>query len=130
MKVINSIIAGLLITSLAASACTRCDETAVSPSNYGELCTVSVRYKAPDSDESSLIEYPITDNGISNECDFDFICGVIETSMDLRDSDYKGNATYDSAYELAYVGCDNDPCRVEFCNLLTAPAYYKISTDI
>lgn len=90
MKVINSIIAGLLITSLAASACTRCDETAVSPSNYGELCTVSVRYKAPDSDESSLIEYPITDNGISNECDFDFICGVIETSMDLRDSDYKG----------------------------------------
>ncbi len=87
-------------------------------SHSGELCTVSVRYKAPNEDESSLIEYPLTDNGISNKKDFDFICGIIETSMVVRDSDYKGNATFDSAYELAKAGSDNDRYREEFCDLI------------
>ena len=84
----------------------------------GELCTVSVRYKAPTSDTSSLIEYPLVDNGISNRSDFNFICGVIEASMVLRNSEYKGKATIDSAYQLAKSGCDNNKYREDFCNLL------------
>lgn len=88
-------------------------------SKTGELCTVSVRYKAPASDESTKIEYPLKDNGISNREDFNFICGVIETSMLIRNSDYKGNATFDSAYQLAKSGTNNNKYREEFCKLLT-----------
>ena len=84
----------------------------------GELCTVSVRYKAPTSDQSSLIEYPLVDKGISNRNDFNFICGVIEASMVLRDSEYKGNATFDSAYQLAKSGCGDNKYREDFCDLL------------
>lgn len=84
----------------------------------GELCTVSVRYKAPASDESALIEYPLTDNGISNREDFNFICGAIEASMVLRDSEFKGSATYDSAYQLAKSGCGSNKYRKDFCDLL------------
>lgn len=84
----------------------------------GELCTVSVRYKAPDSYESELIEYPLEDNGISNKTDFDFICAVIEASMVIRDSEYKGSATFDTAYELAKAGSNNNRFREEFCDML------------
>lgn len=84
----------------------------------GELCTVSVRYKAPDEDESKLIKYPLKDKGISNKDDFNFICGIIEASMVMRDSEYKGNATYDSAYKLAKSGTGNNKYREEFCSLI------------
>lgn len=84
----------------------------------GELCTVSVRYKDPDSDTSSLIEYPLTDKGISNREDFDFVCAVVEASMVIRDSRYKGTSTFDSAYELARSGCGDNKYRTEFCDLL------------
>ena len=84
----------------------------------GEVCTVSVRYKAPDEDESKLIKYPLKDNGISNQDDFNFICGVIETSMVLRNSEYKGTAAYASAYELAKAGAANNKYREEFASLI------------
>ena len=84
----------------------------------GEVCTVSVRYKAPNEDESKLIQYPLVDNGISNQDDYNFICGVIETSLVLRNSEYKGTATYDSAYELAKSGSINNKYREEFCKLI------------
>lgn len=87
-------------------------------SKNGELCTVSVRYKAPTEDESSLIEYPLKDNGISNKKDFNFICGIIEASMVIRDSEYKGNATFDTAYQLAKSGAKDDKYREDFCELL------------
>ena len=94
------------------------DTTLSDQAASGELCTVSVRYKAPDSDESSKIEYPLTDNGVSKREDFNFVCGVIEASMVLRDSAYKGTATLDSAYQLAKSGTDNNRYREEFCELL------------
>ena len=84
----------------------------------GEICTVSVRYKAPDEDTSKLIQYPLVDKGISNQDDFNFISGVIETSMVLRNSEYKGTATYASAYELAKAGSINNKYREEFCGLI------------
>ena len=87
-------------------------------SKSGELCTVSVRYKAPASDESSLIEYPLVDNGIKNREDFNFICGVIEASMVIRDSEYKGNSTYNSAMQLASSGKGNNKYRADFLDLL------------
>ncbi len=94
------------------------DTTLSDQAASGELCTVSVRYKAPDSDESSKIEYPLIDKGVTKREDFNFVCGVIETSMVLRDSAYKGTATLDSAYQLAKSGTDNNRYREEFCELL------------
>lgn len=84
----------------------------------GELCTVSVRYKEPDSDESTEIEYPLVDCGITNEEDFNFICGIIETSMLMRDSEYAGSATFDTAYELAMSGAGGNRYREEFCDMI------------
>ena len=86
--------------------------------NSDEVCTVSVRYKAPNEDESKLIQYPLVDKGISNQDDFNFICGVIETSLVMRNSEYKGTATYESAYELAKSGSINNKYREEFCGLI------------
>jgi Ca-activated chloride channel family protein len=94
------------------------DTTLSDQAASGELCTVSVRYKAPDSDESSKIEYPLIDKGVTKREDFNFVCGVIEASMVLRDSEYKGTATLDSAYQLAKSGTDNNRYREEFCELL------------
>lgn len=96
------------------------DASLTDKAKTGEFCTVSVRYKEPDSDESSLIEYSLKDNGVSNKDDYNFICGIIEASMVLRDSEYKGSATLDSAYELAQKGSDNNYLREEFCDLLKA----------
>ena len=86
--------------------------------NSGELCTVSVRYKKPDADKSEELQYPLKDNGISNEDDFNFVCGVIEASLVLRDSEYKGTATYQSAIELAKSGANDNRYREEFCELI------------
>ena len=94
------------------------DSTLSEAAGSGELCTVAVRYKAPDSDESSLIAYPLVDNGVSNREDFNFICGIIETSMVLRNSEYVGTSTLDSAYQLAYSGTNSNKYREEFCKLL------------
>ena len=94
------------------------DTTLSEQAGSGELCTVAVRYKAPDSDESAKIEYPLTDNGVSKREDFNFVCGIIEASMVIRNSDYKGNSTLDSAYQLAKSGADNNRYREEFCELL------------
>ena len=79
---------------------------------------MAVRYKEPTADESKLLEYPLVDNGISSKEDFNFICGVIEASLVLRNSEYKGSATYDSAYQLAKSGTLNNQYREEFCELL------------
>ena len=100
------------------------DQTLSEQAGSGELCTVSVRYKTPTSDESSKIEYPLVDNGVSKREDFNFVCGIIEASIVLRDSEYKGTATIDSAYQLAKSGTDNNKYREEFCELLN-----KIGAD-
>ena len=94
------------------------DSTLSENAGSGELCTVSVRYKEPTAAESHLIEYPIMDNGIQNTADFDFICGVIEASLVLRNSEYKGTATYDTAYQLAKAGAGDDHLRNQFCDLV------------
>ena len=38
--------------------------------------------------------------------------------MVLRDSEFKGNSTLDSAYQLARSGADNNRYRTDFCDLL------------
>jgi Ca-activated chloride channel family protein len=87
-----------------------------------ELLTLKLRYKQPDGDRSRLLEFPVTDGRKSFErasTDFKFAAAVAEFGMLLRDSEYKGNASYGAVLELARdaKGADEDGYRSEFLTL-------------
>ncbi len=87
-----------------------------------EICTVAVRYKDPDEEESTRLEYPVKNRedyeDDSESSDFRFVAGIIEASMVIRQSEYAGTSTLDSAYLLANSGSDGNEYRNEFCQLL------------
>ncbi len=88
-----------------------------------ELMLIKFRYKKPDSDTSLLIERPIplmvtelkktTDN-------YRFAAAVAEWGLLLRDSEFKGTATFAQVEELARGsrGSDQDGWRAEFIRLV------------
>jgi Ca-activated chloride channel homolog len=89
----------------------------------GELLTVKLRYKEPDGDASRLLSVGVADSAASfrnASDDFKFAAAVAEFGMLLRDSRYKGQASYDSAAELARasLGTDLRGRRAEFVKLL------------
>lgn len=74
-----------------------------------ELLTIKLRYKAPDGNVSQKIELPFIDhkeNKVSS--DFRFAAAVAMFGQLLRDSDFKGDATYDKVISLAKASLDND----------------------
>jgi secreted protein with Ig-like and vWFA domain len=88
-----------------------------------ELLTLKLRYKAPDGDKSKLLEFPLTDGGTTWEKsspDFRFAAAVAGYGMLLRDSTYRGEATWHSAAEWAREGLGRDKSgyRAEFLGLL------------
>jgi len=88
-----------------------------------ELLTLKLRYKAPDGDTSKLLEFPLTDAGASwkkSSRDFRFAAAVAGYGMLLRDSEYKGNATWKSVRQLALdgKGADANGYRTEFISLI------------
>lgn len=85
-----------------------------------DLLTVKLRYKQPDGNTSKKIEVQVIDNGQNNVSDdFRFASAVAMYGQLLRNSQYKGDATYDSVIELARSGLGNDPngYRREFVRL-------------
>lgn len=87
----------------------------------GELMTVSLRYKEPDGDTSKLLEYPVAEETYSAEMNENlrFAAAVASFGLVLRDSEYKGTATYDTVLEL--LGrCDtaNDLYKTELVQLV------------
>ena len=67
----------------------------------GEMLTVSIRAKEPEGTESRLYEYPVDLEPAETLSDnMKFAAAVAETGMILRDSEWKGTATYESAREL------------------------------
>lgn len=88
-----------------------------------ELLTVKLRYKAPDGDTSKKMELPFVDNKTNNvSSDFRFASAVAMFGQLLRDSDFKGNASYDKVINLAKQGLNNDErgYRREFVRLVEA----------
>ena len=88
-----------------------------------ELLTLKLRYKAPDGDTSKLVEFPLTDGGAGfarASADFKFASAVAEFGMLLKDSPFKGTASFDSALELAGEGRgpDTHGYRAEFITLV------------
>ena len=63
----------------------------------GEMFFLKLRYKQPDGDVSKLLTFPIMDKGRSYaraSDDFKFASAVAGFGMLLRDSEYKGNSTF------------------------------------
>lgn len=88
-----------------------------------ELLTVKLRYKAPDGNTSKKMELPFVDNKSNNvSSDFRFASAVAMFGQLLRDSDFKGNASYDKVINLAKQGLNNDErgYRREFIRLVEA----------
>ena len=74
-----------------------------------ELLTIKLRYKAPDSNTSKKIELPLIDHKSNRvSADFRFAAAVAMFGQLLRDSEFKGNATYDKVISLAKTGLEND----------------------
>ena len=88
-----------------------------------EVFTLKIRYKEPEGDTSKLLEFPVTDGGLSYAGapdDYRFAAQVASFGMLLRGSKYKGGATFDSVLELAEegLGADAHGYRAEFLDLV------------
>ncbi len=92
--------------------------------NSKELLTVKLRYKQADKQKSNLLEVPVLASSVSSNAspEMKFIMAVAMFGQLLRDSDYKGDATYAKVVELAREGLENDPrgYRREFIRLVEA----------
>jgi len=97
------------------------EETERADSN--ELLTVKLRYKEPDGEVSTKIEQPVVDAGAllaDASSDFQFAAAVASFGMILRDSEYRGDATYATVLDLGSTGLDADKKgrRAEFMKLV------------
>ena len=87
----------------------------------GNICTVSVRYKEPDGDESTQLDYPVTSDAYSQEMsdDLRFASAVASFGMLLRDSEYKGDSSKELVLSLAETEASAaDPYKAEFAELV------------
>ena len=92
-----------------------------------ELVTVKLRYKDPDGSESRMFEEVVRRGEGSFERsseDLRFSAAIAAFGMMLRDSEHKGNITYDKIIEIASGarGKDPDGYRAEFVRLVSAAA--------
>ena len=88
-----------------------------------EILTLKLRYKPPDGDTSTLMAYPVSDEGAKlarASDDFRFASAVAAFGMILRDSPYKGGYTLDAVIEQAAsaLGADREGYRAEFVKLV------------
>ena len=86
-----------------------------------ELMNVKLRYKHPEGSNSSKIEIPVKDQGTSLEemsNDFRFAAAVTAFGMELRDSKYKGNTTYDMILDLGRNAKAGDSERQNFIDMV------------
>jgi Ca-activated chloride channel family protein len=88
-----------------------------------ELLTLKLRYKLPEADTSTKVEYPITDKGGSfadASDDFQFAAAVASFGMMLRHSQYQGQTSFDAILEIAQSALGEDPhgYRAEFLDLV------------
>jgi Ca-activated chloride channel family protein len=93
----------------------------------GDLMTVKLRWKKPDGDKSTLLERPVHDAGgtyANASQEFRFAAAVAAWGLVLRDSPFKGSATFARVGEWARaaVGPDTDGHRQEFVSLVARSA--------
>ncbi len=90
--------------------------------NNAEWLTVAIRAKEPEGSESKLYEYPVGLEQITEipSENLKFAAAVAEAGMMIRNSEWKGTATWDSALELVRdcKSVTGDPYKEEFLYLL------------
>lgn len=86
----------------------------------GDVAILRFRYKKPSEDKSRLIETTIRNMNKPASADMIFIQSVIEFGLILRDSDFKGTASFDHVLENARTGLGRDPYgyRSEFIQIV------------
>ena len=104
-------------------------------SNDPDMMTIKLRYKKPDSNTSIPLEVTARDNGKKLEDaseNFKFSAAVAGFGLLLRDSQYKGTATYDSIEELAIKGKGEDKkgYRAEFISLIDLARAFSGERDL
>ncbi len=88
-----------------------------------ELLTLKLRYKKPDGKKSRLIEHPVRDRKIvlakASE-NYKFSAAVAAFGLLLRDSEFRGDVSFESILELAREGKGSDffGYRAEFIQLV------------
>jgi Ca-activated chloride channel homolog len=89
----------------------------------GELMTVRVRYKDPQGSTSRLLEEPVRDRsgGTASE-DMRFASAVAAFALLLRDSEHRGQASFEQVLSLARGARGDDPqgYRGEFIGMVEA----------
>ena len=93
-----------------------------------ELLTLKIRYKEPDADQSRLLTQTVSDasshgaNIASASENLRFASAVAELGLLLRDSPYKGDATFEEVTRLASqgLGADRESYRAEFLQIVSA----------
>lgn len=105
----------------------RYQQNNVEPSAYNsdELMLVKLRYKEPKGTVSQLIQQPVVDGGVKFENasnDFQFAAAVAQFGMILRESEYKGDASFNDVLNLAKKskGVDLEGYRSEFIKMVEA----------
>lgn len=97
-----------------------------------ELMTVKLRYKRPKEDTSQLLSIVIKDKATKlakSSNNFKFSAAVAEFGMLLRDSEFKGQASYEHALKLAKEGKGEDleGYRSEFVQLVKKAALLALN---
>ena len=105
----------------------------IKPKRTGRIGELRLRYKMPMQSSSQLITATITDEGKSAyeaSADTQFAIAVAEFGMLLRDSKYKGTASYADVLALARAmrGTDVDGLREEFARMVETARTLKGET--
>jgi len=98
------------VDELKYQSATAVSETAQAAAS-DELLTLKMRYKEPEGDVSRKLEWPVIDTGTSFDDasdDFQFAAAVAEFGLLLRDSQFKGHASFDRAAEIAAANLKMD----------------------
>jgi secreted protein with Ig-like and vWFA domain len=112
-----------VVDSLKYQAPTISPAQLVEAAKSGEMMTVKLRYKAPDSDLSKLIEVPVKDAGktlTASSEEYKFSAAVAGFGLLLRDSAYQGTLSWETVRRLALdgKGADKLGYRGEFLQLI------------
>ncbi len=89
--------------------------------NSQDLLTVNIRYKEPDKNRSKLISVPVDESIYTEKMpdNLAFASSVASFGMLLRDSKWKGTATYDKILtQLKALNLDKDEYKDEFVSLV------------
>lgn len=100
----------------------------------GEYLTIKLRYKKPDGEKSILLDRPVKGpvKSIDNASDnLKFAAAVTEFGMMLRNSEFKGNSTFEGAAQLAGTakGGDDEGYRAEMIRLIITAKDLRVTAE-